>query len=301
MKKQEISFQKTEPVPADLVRISNQLIEDAVKRIMEPGADRAEDLHNVRLAIKRLRAMLRLVQPAIGKGLFRRENAALRNTAHKLAFSRDVTIAQHTLAALSKSVSSKSDRNAVTVVLSRFETGAPSRPKVEQVLKSVARDLKQEGTRIGGLEFAADQWETMGPGLKKVYAQCRRRMHAAYAGGSDDAFHKWRIRVKNLYYQLQFLEPIGPKKLGKMISRLKKLQDKIGSDHDLVVVKSLLLKSPEKFGGAEVVERVVACLEQKSRKLRRASKPCGEPFFKEKPRCFAGNLAKHWRNWRKET
>jgi CHAD domain-containing protein len=74
-------------------------------------------------------------------------------------------------------------------------------------------------------------------------------MTAALDDGDDQAFHKWRIRVKNLYYELQLLEPVWRKRFKKMLSRLTKLQDKIDDDHDLVVLKGLLRKSPDAFGG----------------------------------------------------
>jgi CHAD domain-containing protein len=133
-----------------------------------------------------------------------------------------------------------------------------------------------------------------------VYGQGRKRMRAAFVDGGDTAFHKWRIRVKNLYYALQLLEPVWPKRLGKMIARLRKLQEKIGDDHDLTMVKALLEKTPEAFGGAQNVARLIDRLNKRSKKLRRPSKPLGKEIFPEKPRRFTRKLGRHWDEWVKE-
>jgi CHAD domain-containing protein len=60
-------------------------------------------------------------------------------------------------------------------------------------------------------------------------------MRDAIELGEDSAFHRWRIRAKNLYYELEFLESVWPKRLHRLVSRLSKLQDEIGLEHDAAV------------------------------------------------------------------
>ena len=45
-------------------------------------------------------------------------------------------------------------------------------------------------------------------------------MGSALRHGDDEAFHKWRIRVKNLYYELQTLHHVWPERLDKMVAGL---------------------------------------------------------------------------------
>src|SRR5438045_6917113 len=56
-----LQFQVEESVRDGLARISGELIRRALARIDCGGRNRAEDLHQVRVTIKRLRALLRLV------------------------------------------------------------------------------------------------------------------------------------------------------------------------------------------------------------------------------------------------
>ena len=165
----------------------------------------------------------------------------------------------------------------------------------------VARDLEQIGRCIVRLRVHGDDWQVIEPGLVAVYRRGRKRMNNAFAAGGDEAFHQWRIFVKHLYYELQFLQSVSPKRLGKMIERLKKLQDLIGADYDVAMLKSSLQKTPDRFDGAETVVRVIDCLATKSRKLRRASEPLGTAIFFKKPCRFARKLSRRWNDWRKPT
>ena len=85
VKAPQLVFCRDESVSAGLRRIVDELIKSAIARIKRPSTDREENLHQVRLAIKRLRAILRLLRPLVSKTFFKRENARLRSAARRLA------------------------------------------------------------------------------------------------------------------------------------------------------------------------------------------------------------------------
>ena len=299
MKKQpEVSFRADESIAAGVVRIADVLIGYATDRIARRQDDRTRDVHAIRVSIKRLRALLRLIRPAIGEAAFERENAALRTCGRRLAFSRDMTIVQQTLSALAESLRNKGDRQVVRQALSHSEMRLDPRLEIEQAMQDVARTLQRAAGRIKRMKLAGSEWQTVGKGLRVVYAQARKRMQIAFTKRSDKAYHEWRIRVKNLYHQLQMLDPMWPKRLKRLAARLKTLQAGIGADHDLVVVKSLLLDQPDAFGGDEAVRRLAGLLEAKSRQLRSKSRPLGKALFREEPGAFIRKLGRHWRAWR---
>ena len=295
MDRPDISLHADEPLRAGSLRVVDSLIQYAVGCIERSTNDRAENVHVVRTSIKQLRAILRLVRPAIGRAFFERENAHLRKAARRLAFARDTDVARQTLAQLSDEVG----QDILATAVRGFEKQATPPADVNNTLSDVARDLEKIGRCIARLRVPADDWQVIEPGLVAVYRQGRKRMNSAFAASDDEAFHQWRIFVKHLYYELQFLESVSPQRLGKMIARLKKLQDLIGADHDIAMLKSLLQKTPDRFGGAETVAGVVARLATKSRKLRRASEPLGTAIFCKKPRCFGRKLSRRWNDWRK--
>ena len=297
MKKPDACLRTDEPLGAGVLRVAEDLIDSITASEEHPEREDGEYIHNIRTTIKRLRALLRLIRPAVGETLFERENARLRGAARRLAFARDRGVARETLKELS--ISGKCEKKAAAAALAGFAGEGETLENVTEALGQVRRDLEQTKRNLQRLQLAENDWGVIEAGLQDVYRQSRKRMTTAFQTWDDDAFHKWRIRVKNLYYELQFLEPVWPKRLDKMTSRLAKLQDKIGRDHDLSVLKNLLRKTPEAFGGVERVERVICCLEGKSQKLRCAAEPLGEKIFAKKPRRFARKLGRRWCNWRR--
>jgi CHAD domain-containing protein len=294
MKQPDVSLRADESVSVGFARVAGEVINRAVNRIRHPTSDRDEDLHTVRTAMKRLRGTLRLVRPMISDTYFNRECAHLRRSACRLAFSRDITVARKALASLAKLHSNRRQRSAVAAALAGLEKRTKPKTEVKTAMNKAARDLEQTGQRIQQLQLGRCGWEAIELGLMNVYRQGRKRMKAAFANGDDQSFHKWRMRLKDLYYELQMLEPIWPKRLNKMVSRLDDLQGNIGDSHDLVVLKTLLQRNTAAFGGTDTVRRVEQCLNRKSRKLRRAGQPLGKQVFAEKPRGFVRKLGKHW-------
>jgi len=107
---------RNESVSAGLRRIVDELIKSAIACIKEPSREREEELHQVRLAIKRLRAILRLLRPLVSKTFFKRENARLRSAARRLARLRDLSVARRTLEQVTDKLASHSQDAAVLEV-----------------------------------------------------------------------------------------------------------------------------------------------------------------------------------------
>jgi CHAD domain-containing protein len=297
MKKLDVSLHADEPLGAGLQRITDKLVESISDHDLPEKDERGEYVHTVRTTIKRLRALLRLIRPVTGDAFFDRENERLRRAARRLAAARDVEVSLQTLKGLS--VSGESKRKAIAAAVAGLEEKARPQQNIDAALNEVWSDLEQTKRNLHRRLLAHAEWQLIESGLRDVYRQSRKRMEAAFREGEDEGFHKWRIRVKNLYYELKMLEPVWPKRIDKMTSRLSKLQDKIGLDHDVAVLKGLLRQEPEAFGGTEVVERVVRCLNEQSQQLRRASEPLGRRIFTEKPRRFVRKLGRRWVKWRK--
>ena len=71
-----------ESVGAGLLRAVDALVQSVGARVAAPTPDQGEAVHAIRITIKRLRAILRLIRPEIGKRIFEQENVRLRKAAH---------------------------------------------------------------------------------------------------------------------------------------------------------------------------------------------------------------------------
>lgn len=291
MKSSDVSLRRHETLRQGLLRSAENVINSA-SADAEHSGNHEEALHRYRTAIKRVRALLRLIRPAVASAFFERENERLRSGARLLSGTRDSEVARETLKALP--ADHQSTREAMNAVLPGLEERVKRAKAHEANVDEVKARLEQAMQNFRQLQIPRTDQEVVKAGIQSVYKQGRRRMKAAMRTDEDSAYHRWRIRAKQLYYELQFLEPIWPKRLHRMISRLSKLQDRLGLDHDLTVLRAELTKKPEAFGGKEAVPRIVSCLDRQSHKLRRAAEPLGRKIWRPKPGRFSRRLAKHW-------
>lgn len=300
-KRFDTSLRAGEATGAGVLRISDALLKYAIARIQHPSRDRDEDIHAVRTTLKHLRALLRMIRPATSETAFQRQNAQWKKAARRLGVARDLTVGRQSLEELSKAVSGKGSRRAFSLVQDHYGQLAASHPPAqrESAMRAVAATLETSRLRLRRLRIEAADWAVIGPGLEAVYRSARRRMKKAFADGSDEAFHRWRIRVKNLFYELQTLSPAWPRRLARTLRQLAILQSKIGSDHDLIVLKAALRAKPDQFGGKAAVKNVLGHLQKRSRKLRRDSRELAAAVFDEKPVRFIRRLEQHWIKWKK--
>lgn len=292
MTSSSISLQSHDTLRDGLLRVVDELIESLTNSQTHVSQNGEEDIHRVRTTIKRLRALLRLIRPAIDPAFFNRENARLRTAAALLSFARDAEVARGTLKTLP--VSDEIDREAVRSVLAGLETRVEPAADFHGIRAEVNRRLEQTRLNFHRLKLRGSDREVLEAGIRAVYRQGRRRMKAAIKKGQDNAFHRWRIRAKNLYYELQFLESVSTKRVGQIVSRLSELENQIGHDHDAAVLRAWLKKQPETFGGDETVHRVVICLDSQTRELRQKVVPLGRKIWRQKPRRFTQKIVRHW-------
>lgn len=278
----------TQSVSSGLRAIGNTLFEKAFARIDSPTDNPEKDLHFLRTTIKQLRALLRILKPFIGKSAFKRQNARLRGAGRGLGALRDETVSRETLTDLGSRTRStplkQSIKAALKSIPARNHSPMPGRFKETRIILKLAHaDFKK-------LPLKKGEWAMIRAGLKRVYKDVRNRMGTVVTAQTDEAFHRWRIRVKNLYFALQWLEPLWPRLLGPKVRELQKLQRLLGDDHDLVVLKKRLGNSVEAAGGTANVGRLLKNLDQRNRKMRHAAERLGKKLFRQTSSRFIGQM-----------
>ncbi len=270
---------------AEVLRISGSLIDGALHRVEHPSTDREDDVHLFRATTKRLRALLQLIRPVISRTAWKRETERLKKAASRLAHLRDRAVAAETLASLGYSAA----------VLRQCGLAAFKPNGHRDALQLAARDL--EGSRRGfqRLRIGTEGWGAVGPGLERTYKQARQRMKASFADPGDELFHRWRIRVKQLYFQLEWLEALLPKRFAVVLKCLRKLGDDLGSDHDLVVLCDLLGNASGTSESTRAIRNIKKSAAQRSRLLREKSHSLGVKILSETPRRFFRRCPSHWR------
>ena len=233
-----------------------------------------EAIHEVRLLIKRVRALLWFARPSLNRSVETEAKAQLRKAAHLLATHRDVKAAQTTFEKMLKEVDSARARKAVetTSQALRERNGVhadESRQAIEKAVKVLCSELDDFAQAV---ERSA-KWPSATRRTEKAFRAMRKSGKKARRTWNDADFHAWRKKTKRLLYLLELrdTDPSGREK--RLLERVDKLQSTLGEDHDCVVAAQQVPAPPEHREAGRTVTKLLGerkrRLRKKSRKLAR--------------------------------
>jgi CHAD domain-containing protein len=294
-------FKRRERIDDGIRRIAAGRAGHALGELAGARADAglAEAIHTARKDTKKLRAVLRLVRGPLGKKAFRAENHRYRDAARLLSRSRDAEVKLETLAALRERFGTELPAEPTRAWGAALEAerdeavGAGEGEAGERI--GQARALIEAGReRIRAWPLDGDGWELIGPGLVRGYRQGRRQMKLTRKDPDPEQVHRWRKRVKDLWYQLRLVHKAAPQPLGETAERAHKLADLLGEHHDLALLAEDLCGRD----GLAQREHLAALIERRQGELLEVALGIGERLFAEKPKAFGARIEGHWVAWR---
>lgn len=220
-----------------------------------------EAVHEARKGLKKARAALRLLRPALPAALYREENRLLRDAGRHLAPLRDIRSARVAL--------EKVGANPLAWKLGAKEERARRELRLEQCLSLLDRAKRAD---LPALEKGG-----LGSGLRRIYRQGRKALARAEKKPTSEALHEWRKQVKYLANSLEMLGA-PDRKAGR---RAVKLADRLGDDHDLAML------SRGNLPGQKLRKRI----DSRRRKLQRKAFVLGEELYGPKPKRFVRKLS----------
>lgn len=282
---------------------------DRALSTMRPGGNVDEGLHETRKALKRVRALLRLVRPRVGERVYRYENRVLRDAARLVSPVRDAAVAIETVGILAArfegslgvdafdDLAERLDRRAVRIRSRILEDGVTV-PRVTGTLERArARfagwPVTEEERRAYGTVIG-DDFAAIGPGLERTYGRGRLEMKRAFGIPTARNYHQWRKRVKYLRHQMEILQPLWPEVVGGFALTLDRLGEILGEEHDLASLLDLLSVDPG-LTPDQVERSLFAALAQHRRaELQAAARVLGSRIYHESPQRFASRLEAYW-------
>jgi hypothetical protein len=223
----------------DVNRALRQCIQEALSQLSTARVS-SKNVHDARRAIKRARAMLRLQRSVLGDRTYERENRALRDIARSLSAARDGKVQLDVLHHLLVRYPSKIDAASMQVLRKIFS----SRYRVSGKLSKESLRLSRAGLlaandRASKRSLEAQDWETVGAGLIRIYGAGRRcAKRIAHPAEAED-LHQWRKHVTYLWRALEFMRPVWPP-AGKLARQAHKLAHHLGEDHDLHLLSAAI-------------------------------------------------------------
>jgi CHAD domain-containing protein len=274
-----------EPLPDELRRAARGRIDHAIDELRgKTDSTPEEAVHEARKDMKKLRALLRLARGELGRETFARENACFRDAARELAGTRDSDVMLETLAALELPPGVGWElRKAIQEELARR---ADDDRKV--AARAAVAVLKEARKRVDEWPLERDSFEALADGLERTYRRGRRALGAAREAPTAETLHEWRKRVKELWYHHTLLRELWPPVMRAVGDEAHQLSDRLGDDHDLVVlaawVRGHLEPDPE-FSDAVIRRREA---------LQGEAFALGSRLYAEKPSAYMRRMKELW-------
>jgi len=266
----EIGIAPGEPLAPALRRVGGRCLE-IVAVALPPPSDLDGAVHAARKALKRLRALLRMVRGPVDPDARRSLDRELRALARALSPVRDARVTIETLEGIAPGgcpeIRDRLESHYREVTAACFgDPGTLAR------LAAVLGRCRKAWTQWPG--SVGDGWSSMEAGVSRTTRRASVAMERATAAPRGDAadaeFHSWRRRVKYLRHQVEFVLPLDPRSLGVAAADLERLGEMLGAEHDLTVLCALV--SGEDCAGSATV---LAAARDRQEHLRQAALALG--------------------------
>jgi CHAD domain-containing protein len=280
-----------QPVPDAVRAVAYERANHALQALHETASDDpATAVHDVRKDAKKLRALLRLLQPALDPKLRRGENRAIASIARSLSGSRDAAVLAKQAGDLREHAvgqAPESTFSAVHEALAQAASGGDT--ELGQAIPGAVADLEALVDRIGAWPLDNLRARTLVAGLERTDARGRDELGRVRRAPADAAqLHEWRKRVKDIWYQQRLLRDAWPRVLKAQAAELDTLGELLGDDHDLAVLREQLTAPGGVGAGLAVdLEPVLAAIDARRTHLQRRALKIGTRVYAEKPSAFA--------------
>lgn len=282
-------------VPSGVRRCAREQLADAVERLEGGEQDPVTAVHETRKDLKKTRALVRLVRPALGRRAYRAENDALREIGLALSGARDADVRVATAQALAEHAAGRLPAD-VFDALGTALAGEVERGDGAAFDDAIAL-LGAAELRVEAWPLDDAGWDAVLAGVTRAYARGRDAFATARATPEPELLHAWRKRAKDLWYHQRLLAPAWPEVLGAQAEAAHALSELLGDDHDLAVLAERLADAAPPLAPAADARReeLRALIAHRSDELRVEAIRLGCRVYAESPKAFARRLERYVR------
>ncbi|REC94810.1 CHAD domain-containing protein [Kushneria indalinina] len=282
-------LEMSESTSKGLARIAAEQIDRARRDIAR--RDTVEGIHKLRQRCKRVRAVLRLGRPALGKH-YARENRRFRDLARAVGGPRDEQILIDTLDALMAVNKDRVDRRQFT----------PTRQQLlkrhRQALKATAlpdrawlsSELEKAREAVNDWAPAIDRFKALSEGLTDTSRRARQAMKQAEGASDEVTFHEWRKQVKYHRHHCELLANVWKAPMDARAKEAHRLADLLGEEHDLAMLAQVLSDPATAFQGQEKAGALLEMIAERRQTLQGEALLLGRRLFAEKPEALGKRI-----------
>ena len=273
----------------NLRRISTRQVDSAIEASQTAGDDGRSPVHQTRKHLKKARAALAMMRPAVGDRAYKEAKTRLQTVAHLLSELRDAEVRADTVGALSdQAPPAIAGEIAHAETLLQFELES-FRAAFDDWPEQAGRQLERVRRRIRKCNVDALSEKRLHRMLEENYREARKSLRIASKKGNAEVLHEFRKRAKTLMYQMRILTPLNPVVFAPFVNGLRALCAMLGRVHDLAFVETRLDKLQPR-GKRKRRQQIDALIEHRSGELEQRAVALSERIFADTPKAFGRRL-----------
>jgi len=282
-----------------LAAAARSVISDGRQALTDPELSDPETVHEVRKALKRWRALMRLLARPLGEQADQMRSEA-RELMRAIAGARDAQSALDALNDLRKVDLPISPTSIETIRarLTKMRDAAEAKSFTKAMRDRLSRYLDYATLSLERWPLKAIDFDIVTDGLTSTYRRARQLVPDTWTDSEAEHLHDLRRRVVEHRHQMDIIEPLWPR-LGKVwAEEAQRLRNQLGSCQDLAVLAELTAPHQPLAPWRSRLAPLISA--RRDAHLKSAARLAGR-LFAEKPKAFRRRIAALWsaRNSRK--
>jgi CHAD domain-containing protein len=295
-------LRSSESVADGLRRLARKELNSISKHLDGAVPPRGAAIHEVRKSVKKVSAILQVVDADNGHGLGK-SGTRLRSIHRRLSALRDADVMLETLDTLrarGRSVLNEPCYTRVRRRLSSHRTSAMKAARrtgpwrrILQSVRKVRRDARH--WKPGHRQFGC-----LAEGIRRTHQGGRKAMTRAEKRQRATDFHDWRKQIKALWYELRLLEGCGPR-VRRDVRALQRTEAWLGDAHNVVVLCDELSNGRPQGESLIDLDRVRLAGDRYQCALRTKALATAKRIYARTAREYTKAIRREWKNGRTST
>ena len=288
-------FKLQESLGKGVRRIAGEEIAKARRQLSSAVDDptlRPTAIHDTRRAMKRVRALLRLARPELGRTLFARENDRYRTIARELSAARDLHVLTSTLRGL---IVPASHAAAAAMLEQAIAEAGDQLPFGEQHVRRTLAALEDALPAVAAWRCGQGRSPTAAGGLPTSYRAGRLALARASESCADEDLHELRKSVQVHWRHTQLLVQAWPHVMTARVTSAHEISEQLGTHRDLALLAAFTRRHLTGRQGKPAADRIVELCRCRQHALQASALPGACRLYAERPRQLARNIERWWR------
>ena len=281
---------------ANAKQVASEQINSAIQEIDDPELPREDAVHQIRKHCKKIRGLLRLVRPMLGKK-YAIENVWYRDIARLVADLRDGSVSIGTyedVAHKFKKQLTLSSYETIGKGLRNLQSQIVKETDVEESLAVVKTQFLVGRERLSDWSFEHRGFQAYKVGFLQVYSRAEKEMKVASDSVSTATMHQWRKYAKYHWYHCRLLQSVWPAVMKARRDELQVLTELLGDSNDLSVLESILNNHRDDINSDHDVNLFLGLLEKRRHSLYEKAFKLGKKLFAESGKSLIKRIEKYW-------